>query len=68
MVTFGIPLPISREELDVDSESGQTTVEYAVILVSVIALTIVAFATLQSSILSFFTTIATQLAGIAAGA
>jgi Flp pilus assembly pilin Flp len=48
-------------------ESGQTTVEYAVILSFVIVLAIAAFATLLPTILSFFTTIAGQLAGAAAG-
>jgi Flp pilus assembly pilin Flp len=54
-------------QLTLGSDSGQTTVEYAVVLVSVIALAIVAFATLESNIVPFFNTIAGQLAGVAAG-
>jgi Flp pilus assembly pilin Flp len=49
------------------SDSGQTTVEYAVILGFVIALAIVAFGTLEPVLLSFFSTIPSQLAGVAAG-
>jgi Flp pilus assembly pilin Flp len=52
--------------LTVGSDSGQTTVEYAVILGLVIAIAIVAFGTLQSAVLPFFTAIAIQLAGVAA--
>jgi Flp pilus assembly pilin Flp len=50
------------------SDSGQTTVEYALVLGFVIALAIVAFGTLQPTILSFFATIAGQLASVAARA
>jgi len=49
------------------SDSGQTTVEYAVVLGFVIAVGILAFATLQPSVLAFFTTIAARLASVAAG-
>jgi Flp pilus assembly pilin Flp len=57
----------STEPNQLGSESGQTTVEYAVVLGFVIALAIVAFQTIQPSVLSFFTTIAGRLASVAAG-
>jgi Flp pilus assembly pilin Flp len=56
------------ERLTLASESGQTTVEYAVVLSFVIVIAIAAFATLLPTISSFFTTIAGQLASVAAGA
>jgi Flp pilus assembly pilin Flp len=49
------------------SDEGQTTVEYALITTLVIGLAIVSFAALQSSLLSFFTNLAGQLASIASG-
>jgi Flp pilus assembly pilin Flp len=56
------------EALDpLSSDTGQTTVEYALITSLVIAMTIVVFAVLQASILPFFTNITGQLAGVAAG-
>jgi Flp pilus assembly pilin Flp len=54
-------------QLTLGSDSGQTTVEYGVVLVFVIALAIVAFGALQSSVVPFFNTIAGQLTGVAAG-
>jgi Flp pilus assembly pilin Flp len=56
------------ERLPLGSDGGQTTVEYAVVLSFVIAIAIVAFATLQPNVMSFFTTIASRLASVAAGA
>ena len=56
-----------RDVTELGSDSGQTTVEYAVILAFVIALAIVAFGTLEPVLLSFFSTVASQLAGVAAG-
>jgi Flp pilus assembly pilin Flp len=55
------------ERLTLGSESGQTTVEYAIVVTFVIVLAIAAFATLLPAFLSFFTTIAAQLASAAAG-
>jgi Flp pilus assembly pilin Flp len=49
------------------SDVGQTTVEYALITTFVIGLTVVVFAVLESSILTFFSNFADRLAGIAPG-
>jgi Flp pilus assembly pilin Flp len=57
----------STDANHIGSDSGQTTVEYAAVLGLVIALAIVAFATLEPIVLTFFTTIGGQLASVAAG-
>jgi Flp pilus assembly pilin Flp len=57
----------STDANQLGSDTGQTTVEYAVVLGFVIALAIVAFQTIQPNVMSFFTTIAGRLASVAAG-
>jgi Flp pilus assembly pilin Flp len=51
---------------DLKREEGQTTVEYAVVITLVIAMAILAFAALKTSVVSFMDSIATQLSGAAA--
>jgi Flp pilus assembly pilin Flp len=46
------------------SENGQTTVEYALITALVIALAVVSFTALSSSILTFFTNLVAQVGAI----
>jgi Flp pilus assembly pilin Flp len=52
---------------DLKREEGQTTVEYAVVLVLVIAMAIAAFAALTGGVSAFMSSIATQITD-AAGA
>jgi Flp pilus assembly pilin Flp len=52
---------------DLKREEGQTTVEYAVVITLVIAMAILAFAALKTSVVTFMGSIATQLSGAAAG-
>jgi Flp pilus assembly pilin Flp len=52
---------------DLKREDGQTTVEYAVVLVLVIAMAIAAFAALTSGVSSFMTSIGNQISGAASG-
>jgi Flp pilus assembly pilin Flp len=51
---------------DLKREEGQTTVEYAVVITLVIAMAILAFAALKTSVTGFMDDIATQLSGAAA--
>jgi Flp pilus assembly pilin Flp len=48
-------------------ETGQTTVEYALITVLVIAFTVVVFAVLQSSAMIFVSNLVNRLGALAAG-
>jgi Flp pilus assembly pilin Flp len=50
---------------DLKREEGQTTVEYSVVLVLVIAMAVAAFAALNGSITSFMSTIGTKLSAAA---
>lgn len=52
---------------DLKREDGQTTVEYAVVATLVIAMAILAFAALKTSVVTFMTDIAGQLGSAAAG-
>jgi Flp pilus assembly pilin Flp len=46
------------------SENGQTTIEYALITALVIALAVVSFAVLRSSILTFFANLISKLGAL----
>lgn len=50
---------------DLKREEGQTTVEYAVVLVLVIAMAVAAFAALNGSITTFMSAIGTKLSSAA---
>jgi Flp pilus assembly pilin Flp len=52
---------------DLKREEGQTTVEYAVVLVLVIAMAIAAFGFLTTAVSDFMKSIGTQISGAAAG-
>jgi Flp pilus assembly pilin Flp len=60
--------PGTIEHVNLRSDAGQTTVEYAVVLTFVIALAVAAFAAFQPGILAFFTDILGQLSSLSAGA
>jgi Flp pilus assembly pilin Flp len=64
-VLIGRVAAVSLEDLK--REEGQTTVEYAVVLVLVIALAIAAFATLSTAVGTFMSSISGLLSGAAAG-
>jgi Flp pilus assembly pilin Flp len=51
---------------DLKREEGQTTVEYAVVLVLVIAMAIVAFTALSTAVQGFMTSIGAQITAAAA--
>jgi Flp pilus assembly pilin Flp len=59
--------PETVEHVILSSDTGQTTVEYAVVLTFVIAMAIAAFAAFQPGILAFFTDILAQLSNLSAG-
>jgi Flp pilus assembly pilin Flp len=54
---------LSLDELK--SDDGQTTVEYAVVLVLVVVMAIAVFATLQGGVSSVMTSISTKLSTLA---
>jgi Flp pilus assembly pilin Flp len=54
----------NRDSADRANDSGQTTVEYAVITAFVVALAVVSFTALQASIVPFFANLAAQLGSL----
>jgi Flp pilus assembly pilin Flp len=64
-ILFGRIATVGLEDLK--REEGQTTVEYAVVIVLVIGMAIAAFALLTTAVGTFMTSVSGLLSGAAAG-